>query len=212
MEDNYTQFEIEKLSDQFTGSTRAVRRNLLIAASIGIALSIDGIKFGTFFGIDFKDATTSNLAIGAIAIIALYELISFIVYAAIDHRSWVLKANSILHSSAASVLNDVSKHTKQVQDQLGHIRGKMTSDDDSVVAAIKSQAGVIDEIVNKANEEITNYVNSLNQLKSQIRIVNFSQLGRIYLIDWGIPVFMGGLSLYRNHDSILSFLSAVFVQ
>jgi hypothetical protein len=211
MEDNYTKFKIEKLSDQFTGSTRTVRRNLLIAASIGIALSIDVIKFGTFFGIDFKDATTSNLAIGAIAIIALYELISFIVYAAIDHRSWVLKANSILHSSAASVLNDVSKHTRQVQDQLGYIRGKMTSDDDSVVAAIKSQAGVIDGIVNKANEEITNYVNSLNQLKSQIRIVNFAQLGRIYLIDWGIPVFMGGLSLYRNHDSILAFLSVVFV-
>ncbi|GAW95160.1 MULTISPECIES: hypothetical protein [Colwellia] len=211
MEDKYTQFKIEKLSDQFTGSTRTVRRNLLIAASIGIALSVDGIKFGTFFGIDFKDATTSKLAIGAIAVIALYELISFIVYAAIDHRSWVLKANSILHSSAASVLNDVSKYTRQVQDQLGYIRGKMTSDDDSVVEAIKSQAGVIDGIVNKANDEITNYVNSLNQLKSQIKIVNFAQLGRIYLIDWGIPVFMGGLSLYRNHDSILEFLSAVFV-
>lgn len=210
MEDSFKNFNIEKLSDQFTGTTRAVRRNLLIVSAIAIALSVDGIKFGTLFGIDLKDVTSSNLAIGAIALIALYEFVSFLIYAAIDHRSWALKANSTLHKFSAEVLNKISSHTKETMEQLGYIRGKMSSDSDSVVNAIKSQAGVIDKIVDNANGEVERYAQEVENLKRQMSIVNYAQLGRIYILDWGVPIFMGSLCFYRNSGSIWSFISAVF--
>ncbi|EIO4107098.1 hypothetical protein CRN32_10925 [Vibrio vulnificus] len=210
MENNYKEFSVEKLSDQFSGTTRTVRRNLLVASSIAIALSVDGIKFGSLFGINLSDNVSSSLAIGAISLIALYELISFIVYGIIDHRSWVIKANSIIHKFQADTLNKISEHTRQTKDQLGYIRGKMTSDDDSVVDAIKSQSGVIDAIVIKADDEITKYVDSVDKLKTRMRVVNWLQLGRIYVVDWGVPLFLGMLSVYNNHVSMLSFVNAVF--
>ena len=210
MEDTYKNFNIEKLSDQFTGSTRVVRRNLLIASSIAIALSVDGIKFGTLFGIDLKDITSSQLAIGAIALIALYELISFIVYATIDHRSWVLKANSITHNFQADKLNKIREFTSGMVGQLASFRTELnTQYGESVVDATKRLDSVIDEIKNKSNEEIISYAKAVSDLNKHIKIDNYAQLGRIYLLDWGVPIFLGVLSFHRNKGSIWAFVNAV---
>ncbi|GHB71344.1 hypothetical protein GCM10008107_21110 [Psychrosphaera saromensis] len=203
-------YKVEKLNDQFTQTTRTVRRNLLIASSIAIALSVEGMKFKSFFGIDFTDQATAVLAIGAISLIAFYEFFSFLTYGVIDHRSWVLKANSIFYSHSDYNHIDIRKKLQSIDDQLGYIRGKMSSDDDSVVNAIKSQAGVIDRVVIDVESNITTFLKDLAKFRSQMNALNYMQLGRIYLLDWGVPLFMGFFSFYVNLESMKIFTRTVF--
>lgn len=206
----FEKLDITKLSDQFAGPTRVARRNLLIASSLAIGLSVEGLRFGNVFGVDLSDTTSAQLAIGAIGVIALYEFCSFIVYGVIDQRSWRLSADAMVHRFAADALNEIRGATVGVQNQLGYIRGKMTSDADSVVDAIKSQSGVIDDVVLKADEQVDNYVAQITELGRRVAVLNRFQLGRIYLVDWGIPLVLGTLSVYRNLGSMKVFVLAVF--
>jgi hypothetical protein len=209
MEEAIKEYKIERLNDQFSGTTRTVRRNLLIASCAALVLSINGLKLSGFFGLDLKDLSSATLAIGAISIVAAYELASFIVYATIDHRTWMIKANAVVHKHAAAGLTEVASHTKQTKDQLIFIRGKMTSDADSVVAAIKSQSGVIDGVCAKADEAISRYLRGVEELHSEVKLSNALQLFRLYVVDWGSPLIVGGLCLYKNHLSAWVLLQAL---
>jgi hypothetical protein len=111
---------IRKLRDQFSDSTRTVRRNLLIASSIGIVLSAHALKLTDVFGIDLKDPATASIAVGAISLVAAYELLSFVTYAAIDHMAWRLNARSVVHNTQGDRLKEVVEHTRRTMDQLGY--------------------------------------------------------------------------------------------
>jgi hypothetical protein len=208
MNDSINELSVRKLRDQFSGATRTVRRNLLVAASIGIVLSAHALKLTDAFGIDLEDTATASIAIGAISLVAAYELISFVTYAAIDHMAWHLNSYSIIHSTQGDRLREVSEHTRQTLDQLRYIRGKMTSDDDSVVNAIKSQSGVIDRICDEAEQAIRGYKNDVDKLQIMTRRHNYTQLFRIYAIDWGIPLALGIACMVSNWYSMGHFLWA----
>ncbi len=200
---------IRKLRDQFSQSTRTVRRNLLIAASIGIVLSAHALKLTDVFGIDLKDSATASIAVGAISLVAAYELLSFVTYAAIDHMAWRLNARSVVHNAQGDRLKEVVEHTRRTMDQLGYIRGKMTSDEDSVVNAIKSQSGIIDRICIEAEQAIDKYKDDIAHLRSRARAHDFAQLFRIYVVDWGMPLALGLTCAARNWYSMGDFLCAV---
>lgn len=209
MNNSVNDLHIRRLKDQFSGATRTVRRNLLIAASIGIVLSAHTLKLTDAFGIDLKDAVTASIAIGAISLVAAYELLSFVTYAAIDHMAWRLNYYSIVHITQGERLRDISKHTQQTMDQLGYIRGKMTSDDDSIVDAIKSQSGVIDHVCSEAEQAINVYKSDIASLKASAHRFNYTQLFRIYAVDWGIPLTVGVVCMARNWYSMGDFLWSV---
>ena len=206
----FEKLDIARLSDQFTAPTKVARRNLLVASSLAIGLSVEGLRFVNVLGVNLSDTTSAQLAIGAIGVIALYEFCSFIVYGVIDQRSWRLMADSIVHRFTADSLNEIGKATISVRSQLDYIRGKMTSDADSVVDAIKSQSGVIDRVVLKADEQVSSYVEQIAELGRRVAVLNRFQLGRIYLVDWGVPLLLGSLGVYRNLDSMRAFVVAVF--
>ncbi|WP_236174842.1 hypothetical protein [Pseudomonas pseudonitroreducens] len=211
MNDSVNELHVRKLNDQFSGATRAVRRNLIISASIGIVLSAHTLKLTDVFGIDMRDSATASIAIGAVALIAAYELLSFMAYAVIDHMSWRLNAHSVIHRTQFDRLRDIAEHTRRTMDQLLHIRGKMTSDDDSVVDAIKSQSGVIDGICSKADLVVSTYEKDIAHLKARVKAHNYVQLFRVYAIDWAIPLVVGVTCMVRNWHSMGDFLQAVFL-
>lgn len=200
---------IRKLKDQFSESTRTVRRNLLIAASIGIVLSAHALKLTGLFGIDFQDFATASIAVGAISLVSAYELLSFVTYASIDHMAWRLNVHSVVHNTQGDRMREIVEHTKRTMDQLGYIRSKMQSDADSVVSAIKSQSGVIDRICIEAEQAINEYKSDIAQLKSKAKAYDFAQLFRIYVVDWGIPILLGSTCIARNWYSMGDFLHAV---
>jgi hypothetical protein len=206
MNSTASDISIQKLKDQFSGSTRTVRRNLLIAASIGIVLSAHALKLTAVFGIDLKDPATASIAVGAISLVAAYELLSFVTYAAIDHMAWRLNARAVVHKIQDDRLREVAEQTRRTMDQLGYIRGKMTRDQDSVVDAIKSQSGVIDRICIEAEQAIDEYKNDIAHLRAKARAHDFTQLFRIYVIDWGIPLVLGLTCIARNWYSTGDFL------
>lgn len=199
------------LKDQFSGTTRAVRRNLLIAASLAILISLEGIKLGNVFGMELSNSVSLALAKGAISVVVLYELFSFVVYGWIDYAAWRIKTTSLLISYGQQVLVDTLKNTGQVVDQLGYIRSKIKSDDDSAVDAIKSQSGVMDQIVNSAESLVKKYNEDFNALSKRAKLFSCVQWGRIYLLDWGIPLAIGGVALYRNGTQLVNFFAALAV-
>lgn len=198
------------LKDQFTGTTRAVRRNLLISASLAMLISIDGIKLGNVLGIDLSNMVSFALAKGAITLVVLYELVSFIAYAWIDHASWKIKSKALIHSYALQLIADIKENTRQVSDQLKYIRYKMTSDDDSVIEAIKSQSGVMDRVVNTSVAAIEKYDAEFRALKIRTQAFNAIQWVRIYLLDWAIPLVVGIVALHRNSQQLIGFIHAMF--
>lgn len=208
MNDSVNDLHVRRLNDQFSGTTRAVRRNLLIAASIGIVLSAHTLKLTDVFGIDLKDSATASIAIGAISLIAAYELLSFVTYAAIDHMAWRLNSHSIIHRTQGDRLRDISEHTHSTMDQLRYIRNKMASDEDSVVDAIKSQSGVIDRICSEAEQAINEYKSDIANLRAGAQRHNYTQLFRIYVVDWAIPLMVGIICMTRNWYSMDDFLWA----
>ena len=205
------QIAIEKLKDQFSEATRTVRRNLLISASAGIILSAHTLKLTSIFGIDLGDETTFSIAVGAISIIATYELLSFVTYAAIDHLSWRINAKTPVHNFQGDRLKDIADSTRQVKDQLSYIRSKMIRDTDSVVDAIKSQSGVIDRICIKAEQTIKQYQDDVANFRSQTKKYNLMQFFRIFAIDWAIPLILGLACVTLNWYFICQFLKIILV-
>ncbi|MGY6216462.1 hypothetical protein ACW73L_14990 [Methylolobus aquaticus] len=209
MNDSVTDLNARRLNDQFSETTRAVRRNLLIAASIGIVLSAHALKLTDVFGIDLNDAATASIAIGAISLIAAYELLSFTTYAVIDHMAWRLNYYSVIHKTQGDRLREVSGYTRRTMDQLGYIRAKMTSNEDSVVNAVKSQRGVIDDVCSEADQAISEYKSDIAKLKARAQRHNYTQLFRIYAVDWAIPLVVGIICIARNWYSMGDFLRAM---
>lgn len=199
---------IENLKDQFSGTTRVVRRNLLIAASLAILLSVDGIKLGNVLGIDLSSLVSAELAKGAISAVVIYELISFVVYAWIDQAGWQIKRKSVLHTYAKKSIDGIQANTKQVADQLNYVRSMMTSDDYSVVNAIKSQSGVMDKVVNSAMDAMESYNTDFAVLRGHVQNLNIVQWSRIYFLDWGIPLIVSSLAIYRNLQPLQSLFTA----
>lgn len=99
MKENVKKYKLSKVKDQFTDTTRIVRRNLLIASSLTIIFIMIGsdTNIDSIFGIKLKDNISIFIPIGALSIIVIYELITFLVYALIDFKSWIINKNEITY-------------------------------------------------------------------------------------------------------------------
>lgn len=60
-----------------------------------------------------------------------------------------------------------------------------------------------------ANDEIQLFKNEVEKYQKGIKSFNMIQRVRIYVIDWGTPLLLGGLSLYLNFDSLILFTKEI---
>jgi hypothetical protein len=84
------QIKALQLSDVFTAATRAHRRNLMIASSGAVLLTLGGEHFTTTFFIKLGDSSSLSIATGALWIVAFYECECFIAYGVRDLKGWQL--------------------------------------------------------------------------------------------------------------------------
>ena len=214
MTNEIKKYKIKILDDQFSSVTRAVRRNLLIISSIVILLTVKGVKFNTLFGIDLKELLSNKLAIGAISLVIIYELLTFITYAIIDHRQWSSKAKlDFLEYSNKTIdsyfMNGISPLGQPiihmpVFDDPNH------PDKENHEAAFQMELGQFKNVISQSKDIIDQYNEQLDRILSDVNKTNYLQLFRIYIIDWSFPIFAGIFALMRSQEYILKFWQAMF--
>lgn len=74
---------------------------------------------------------------------------------------------------------------------------------------IKSDIENIQNSLNTAKSEVSLFKKEIETYHSGIKGFNFIQRVRIYAVDWGVPLILGGLSLYLNFDSVILFIKEV---
>lgn len=260
-------YNYEKLKDQFTSSTRLVRRNLLVSSSLSITLIVIGdTSISSIFGIKFNESVPVFIPQGILFVAVLYEFIAFITYAVVDHKSWYLKPHETVYKFSHDELNLLTEKLRTAFNQLSsrgtidlknfdipvnpmpfHIDPIEVNQDDADSAEIEEK---VQEFLERTEKEITDlytteytqirqkmlekkvqweqavnkdielfdkHVSNLHKLinkheaglkkyQNLINTFNLVQIFRIYFIDWGIPLFLGVLSLYLNYVSALLFI------
>jgi hypothetical protein len=202
------QYKIARYEDQFSLLTRSVRRNLLVVSSILIALTTEGIRFKSLFGIDIENSLSSKLVTGAISLIVLYELITFFVYALIDHRMWLSKQDIIISSYSYESIKNVVEILEPINISTNNesLFGPRIDLVDSNGDLYTNQINGLKSVIEDARNAINQYNNKLEKLRISIEITNYIQLCRIYLLDWAIPILISVLSLYRSYESVCIFV------
>jgi hypothetical protein len=207
------EYKIEIYKDQFSILTRAVRRNLLIVSSILIILTVEGIEFKSLFGMDLENLLSSKLAIGAMALVVFYELVTFLIYALIDHRMWLSKVDSIIHSylekSIENLLTKLSPIGSPIEPS-PIFNGPENDLREDLEATYHDQLERFKSVTNEAKNEIMQYNDNLKSLNNRIKRTNYIQFGRIYLIDWFSPILISLVSLYRSEEYVYQFVRSLF--
>lgn len=110
--------DYEKLKDQFTSTTRTVRRNLLVSSALSIILFSIGGEITTLFGINFGKNVPIDIPLGALCIVVIYEFITFVSYGIIDYKSWSLKPNEITYNFSDNKLDLLSKNFEGINKEI----------------------------------------------------------------------------------------------
>lgn len=186
----------DRLKDQFTPETRAVRRNLLVASSIAILLSLPGVEISGFLGVSVQP-WAADIARGAVAAIVAYELAAFVLYASVDRKSWLITPRARVSSALFERLDGVQsslsglKRTIDEQTRLiksGHKRRRQLR---HALKIVPQAAGALEPMVEDMRR-------SHADLIQQIRIHDRIHAARTYGVDWGLPLLLGGFALFRS--------------
>ncbi|MCK5831495.1 MAG: hypothetical protein KAH20_14465 [Methylococcales bacterium] len=214
MNDIVKKYRMKVLDDQFSSVTRAVRRNLLVVSPVVILLTVPGIKFNTFIGIDLKEILSNKLAIGALSIVIIYELITFIIYALIDHRQWSSRANldilEYLDKTINSFVEGVNPIGKVIP-LLPAFDDPANPEKENIEVMVAEALDSFNRVKNETTEVIVMHNKRVSDLSNDIKNTNYLQLFRIYLIDWLVPVLIAIYTLIRSKEHILEFLCTLFV-
>jgi hypothetical protein len=195
-----TSIRNSQLRDQFSDHTRTVRRNLLIFSGAALLLGLPQIELGQFLGLNLSGPGAAGLAIGAIASIAAYEFISFVIYGAIDHARWRIEPGAIMLNSASESLRQLSAPMMSIRSILGEFQQ---------IEITAAQVQRIQTIVDEATRAVAQYHGDMSKHHRQLAKHNIMQLIRIYCIDWTIPLLVGALSVIANFESIHILMRAV---
>jgi hypothetical protein len=201
-----------QLRDQFSDMTRTVRRNMLIAASIAVLLSLPGFEVENFLGIHVA-REAPQLAIGAVALIATYEYISFVIYGLIDHRRWRVEPSSILLNAEWNALETMQINRSAVTHEVAAIKRdvervlKLSLGNAEMV--LRELVDRFEAMVSVQGEELEAYQLGLKEHEVQLRHHDRLQLFRIYAVDWAMPLIVGGYCIAVTWRQMLALLSAV---
>jgi hypothetical protein len=204
------EYNIKTYKDQFTQVTRAVRRNLLIVSSLVILLTIKGISINPTFGLDFS----SNLAKGAIAIVVIYELITFFIYAIIDYRIWIAEKNTTLLKFKEKTIDKYLLKLEPIGHPIPHLPVFLdpeNPDKEDFEVAFHEQLDQFKIVTDNAKNTTKKYNDELKSLFNSIKKTNYLQFFRIYIVDWLLPIFIAIFALSRSKEYIVSFLKALYV-
>lgn len=74
---------------------------------------------------------------------------------------------------------------------------------------IQQDISNIQSIANTAQSEVSAFQKEIKGYQSGIKGFNIIQRIRIYVIDWGVPLILGSLSLYLNVNSVKLFIMEI---
>lgn len=77
---------------------------------------------------------------------------------------------------------------------------------------IKMEVASVRELVDSVNTEVTFFEKGIKKYRQGVKGLNFTQYIRIYAIDWGVPILLGGLSLYLNFNSVMLFIEEIWLK
>jgi hypothetical protein len=145
------------------------------------------------------------LAVGAVAAVAAFELISFVVYAMIDHSRWRIEPAATrvnAHEEVLRRMEDYIVETRLFGAEMHDIgfRGPMGSKE------LDRLSRVLDEF----EAGILKYRAEVGSFHARLYIGNILQIARTYLLDWGVPLALGVLCFCMNWGEIRHLLAALY--
>jgi len=199
------EYRISENEDQLSQTTRAIRRNLLIVSSLVILLTTEKITIQPTFGLDLS----SPEAKGAIAIVVLYKLITFLVCFTIDYRSWNAKKKITKHTfKEKNIANYLTNLT--LLDQSIQFANEPISSNNTEKTLLKKHSLKIASLIQSSQERTEQYNSELQKFSKSIENTNILQSIRIWILDLCLPVAVALPALYRSVGDISVFLKALF--
>jgi hypothetical protein len=194
-----------QLEDQFSPATRTVRRNLLIASSIALLLGLPGITLGEFVGIDLSGPNASSLAVGAVAAIAAFELVSFVTYALIDHSRWRIEPGATRVNAHEELLRRMENYIVETR-----LFGAEMHEVGFKAPMGSRELDRLSAVLDEFETAILNYRAEVRSFHSRLYVGNLLQIARTYLLDWGVPLALGALCFCMNWGEIKHLLAAFY--
>ncbi|MBX9781000.1 MAG: hypothetical protein K2X26_11695 [Chitinophagaceae bacterium] len=88
----------------------------------------------------------------------------------------------------------------------------MRPEDISPIEAIKSQSGVMDNVVTTASEQLESFKLAIANFQRELKQNNTVHMVKLYFLDWGVPLFLSMLVFIRNYKAFIHFFTALFTK
>ena len=96
-----------------------------------------------------------------------------------------------------------------IESEVRNFKSNLTKKLQEANKTIKSDFVSIQNTLNSAEAEVSAFEKEIEIYHQGVKDFNLIQHVRIYVVDWGVPLMLGGLSLYLNVDSVILFIKEI---
>lgn len=207
--------------DPFSSTTRAVKRNLLVASFAAILVSALGFKITGFLGLGSTcSALDGQIVQGLASVITIYFLVSFIFQAYIDYTAWRFESEVVLTKPYLDLITLYKSHYHAIGEQIANAMHYLHSEPmksearsnhwlQQAVDNSAGQLGSIAENTKSLHEEMSPLLESWSETIMGIGRLNLRKKARMisfWSLDVGFPLLVGAFAI----SATLTHVSAVW--
>jgi hypothetical protein len=213
--------------DILSDTTRKIRRNLLLVSFITLFVVLDEVIIKSFMGVGLDESLSPEqltpIIESALSVIILYLMITFGVYARVDHQQWWsaikltkamnahrllgdidYKLNDLLHR--VSLYEEDRDSQSRIDD--GTFNPVLENDKHDLSKLIKGffyQTLDGEEVFTEDVKRLKVDQNQINDIFSEYRNLSYDQKFKYWLVDLGIPVTLSFLAFSKVWHGLVLF-------
>jgi len=149
---------------------------------------------------------------GAIAMVVIYEFITFSIYAFIDYKKWKLNKKTIDANYESKILDDLNNASKEhypLSTQPVLDEDFSREEQQEIELANLTMRHL--ETIEPWKLIIEEHQSKLKQLSNRANTIDITQVIKIYGVEWGIPLVLGIVGICKNYAFITGFVRELFL-
>lgn len=192
--------EIKKLSDPFGATAKAHRRNLLIACSTTLVLTLPGLPPSHAFIVDISGPSALSIMQGALVFVCLYEGISYVLNGVRDNQSWRIESAKNLVAYSKDSLEPIQVTIEDTVQRVQQLT-QMVEKAQGVSAQVTRELGHLPGALRHVGSVLNGYIEILSKFSKQVNSYNSWTLFQLF-VDWTFPLIILAVTIYRARHGV----------